>query len=69
FPRNDRPYGLKRAAFQTEIALWHNGALPSFLFPAQPAAGKTIQKFSPAQPGDGYSWNVVCVPVPAHPPE
>ncbi len=21
FPRNDRPYGLKRAAFQTEIAL------------------------------------------------
>ncbi|WP_299391851.1 hypothetical protein, partial [uncultured Desulfovibrio sp.] len=22
FPRNDRPYGLKRAAFQTEIALY-----------------------------------------------
>ena len=21
FPRNDRPYGLKRAAFQTEVAL------------------------------------------------
>ena len=54
FPRNDRPYGLKRAAFQTEIALVHTvrpaAAEPAAQRPPAPAAPAAPEPTAPPAP-------------------
>ena len=48
FPRNDRPYGLKRAAFQTEIALIPAGQLERIAFHGREIVAQTAAAMNEA---------------------